>query len=114
VKKGISLLSCPHHIGVVVPDLNAAMNAYISALGIKFSVFEVDETNSVFSGSSDAFRLRIGFGTLGPSAMELIQPVSGETIHSRFLSERGGGIHHLGFLVSGFSKVKKQLEHFSY
>ena len=110
MKKGISLLSCPHHIGVVVPDLNAAMNAYISALGIKFSVFEVDETNSVFSGSSDAFRLRIGFGTLGPSAMELIQPVSGETIHSRFLSERGGGIHHLGFLVSGFSKVKKQLD----
>jgi len=112
--KGFSLLSCPHHIGVVVPDLSTAMDAYISTLGVSFSVFDLDETNSAFSGSSDSFRLRIGFGSLGVSAVELIQPVSGETIHARFLAEKGPGIHHLGFWVGDLSKARTQLEALGY
>ena len=39
-------------IGIVVPDLNAAMDGYIATLGVAFQVFDVDQTTSSFSGSS--------------------------------------------------------------
>jgi hypothetical protein len=39
-------------IGIVVPDLNAAMDGYIATLGVAFQVFDMDQTTSSFSGSS--------------------------------------------------------------
>ena len=107
-------LSFLHHVEIVVPDLNSAMDAYIAALNVGFSVFEVDETGSVFSGSSESFRLRIGVGSLGATAIELIQPVSGETIHSRFLAEKGPGLHHMGFWVASLRNATKHLEGLRY
>jgi len=46
-------------IALVVPDLEAAMDGYIAALGVPFGVFEATEKNSAFSGSSGRFRIRI-------------------------------------------------------
>ncbi len=39
----------------------------------------------------------MGFCFLGPIEMELIQPISGPTVYHEFLSEKGEGLHHLGF-----------------
>jgi catechol 2,3-dioxygenase-like lactoylglutathione lyase family enzyme len=99
-----------HHLGLIVPDLEVTMKAYIANFGLSFSVFELDETDSAFSGSSASFKLRVGFGFAGASAIELIQPVSGETIHSAFLRQNGPGIHHLGFWVDDLKSARKQLE----
>ena len=86
-------------LGIVVPDLNAAMDGYIATLGVAFQVFEVDETTSSFSGSSAGFRLRFAVALIGLSSIELIQPVSGLTIYSEQLKNRGPGIHHIGVYV---------------
>src|SRR5688572_850555 len=44
-------------LGILVPDLEAAMDGYIASLGVTFQVFEVDESTSAFSGSSSHFRI---------------------------------------------------------
>ncbi|MGH7867495.1 MAG: VOC family protein, partial [Candidatus Dormibacteraceae bacterium] len=85
------------------------MDSWHKNLGTSFSVFEVDETNSRFSGSVPKFKLRFGYGLMGPSAIELIQPLGGETIYSQYLLERGPGLHHLGFLVANLAASRSQL-----
>jgi glyoxalase/bleomycin resistance protein/dioxygenase superfamily protein len=91
----------PHldQLGIVVPNLNVAMDGYIATLGVAFQVFEVDETNSSFSGSSPNFQLRFAVALIGLSSIELIQPVSGSNIYSGRLKNRGPGIHHIGVYV---------------
>lgn len=101
-------------IGIVVPDLKAAMDAYIANLGIAFQVFDVDEKTSVFSGSSASFQIRFAVALVGSSSIELIQPVSGVTIYSDVLKTRGPGIHHMGIYVDDLPQAKKAMEHRGY
>lgn len=96
-------------IGVIVPDLEAAMDAYIATLGVPFAAFEVDQSTSAFSGSSPQFRIRIAIALAGALSVELIQPVSGVTLYSRHLDSHGPGIHHMGFYVNSLTKTKKAL-----
>lgn len=100
----------PHHVGIVVADLAPAMDVWHKSLGLSFWVFEVNETNSRFGGSGEVFTVRFAYGLMGASGIELIQPVGGETIYSRFLTEHGSGLHHLGFLVVDLAASKHQLE----
>lgn len=98
-----------HHVGLVVSDLDAAMNGYRESFGYSFFQFEVNQGNATLSGSSSTFSLRFGIGQLGPSLIELIQPVSGTTIYSRYLAQRGPGLHHLAFSAADLAAARKQL-----
>lgn len=88
-------------IGVVVRDFERAAKA-LEHLGIgPFSSIEIPH------GSA---RLKIGLVNLGGVQLELIQVVEGESIHSRFIKERGEGLHHIGFFVKEIDEVLKRLE----
>jgi len=90
-------LLTPHHVGIVVSNLGAAMDAYIANFRYTFFQFEVNERNAQFTGASAAFTLRFGIGQLGASVVELIEPVSGTTLYSQHLAKKGPGLHHLAF-----------------
>ena len=98
----------PHHVGIVVSDLEAAMNGYIKDLGYRFFQFEVNEGNASLSESSTTFSLRFGMGQLGLSFVELIQPISGTTLYSTYLAENGPGLHHLGYSALDIDAARKQ------
>jgi hypothetical protein len=49
-------------------------------------------------------------GQFGGLSIELIQPVSGRTIHQEFLKGNGPGIHHLGFYVLSLNAARKKLD----
>lgn len=100
----------PHHIGIVVSDLESAMDGYQAVLGAAFSVFEADETNSTFSGSSGTYRLRFGIGMAGATTIELIQPAAGVTYYSSYLAQHGPGLHHLAFGVKDIAAARAQLD----
>ena len=51
----------------------------------------------------------MAFTELGPVELELIQPISGESIWANFLREHGGGIHHLRFNVDALEPVQDYL-----
>lgn len=99
----------PHHTGIVVSDLETTMNAYIENFGYSFYQFEVNEANASLSGSSPSFLLRFGMGQLGLNLIELIQPVSGTTLYSQHLAQKGPGLHHLGFSALDVAAARKQL-----
>ena len=52
------------------------------------------------SVGSASFTLRLAIGQLGLNLVELIQPVSGDTLYSRRLDEEGPGLHHLAGVES--------------
>jgi len=97
----------PHHVGIIVRDLDAAMNAYIGDLGYSFYQFEVNDGNATLPGSSPSFSLQFGLGQLGVNLVELIQPVSGSTLYSQHLVEKGPGVHHLAFSTTDLAAARK-------
>jgi methylmalonyl-CoA/ethylmalonyl-CoA epimerase len=101
-------------IALITPDLQPAMDAYVATVGVRFHVFEVDERNSSFSGSSARFRTRIAVAPAGLTAIELIQPISGKTIHSEHLRTRGPGLHHIGIYVDSLADAIKILRRRGY
>jgi methylmalonyl-CoA/ethylmalonyl-CoA epimerase len=51
----------------------------------------------------------MAFTELGPIELELIQPLTGESIWADFLEEHGGGLHHIRFNVSEIEPVLEYL-----
>jgi methylmalonyl-CoA epimerase len=90
-----------HHIGVVVKDLDKAIE-YLTSLGI--GPFESPEppssgTEMQVLGKPIDCELKGSMAKVGQLKIELLQPVGGESHFSEFLSKRGDGVHHIGFVV---------------
>ncbi|MFN8036902.1 MAG: VOC family protein [Acidimicrobiia bacterium] len=92
----------------VVADLEAAQDAFRSALGCaRFNNLPATPLPYRYRGRAVECALALAFGRSGDVQIELIQPVSGEGTHVDFLAARGPGAHHLGFLVDD---VEAELE----
>jgi len=99
---GKSVFSKVDQIGIVVKDLDKTMKFCEKIFGVRsFSTVERDLGYA---------KLKTGFFWLGNIQIELIQVVEGKTIHSKFLEEKGEGIHHLGFFVKDMEKELNQLK----
>ena len=75
------------HVGVAVPDLEAALAFYQDVLGL----VPHPEVNA------DGARI-VSLG-LGESEVELLEPAQPGTPIDRYLARRGAGIHHICFRV---------------
>lgn len=75
------------HIAIAVPDLQAAIDRFVQDLGLEFN------------GTEDvpSARTTTAFLPVPGTRIELVHPLHGEGPIARFLSKRGGGIHHLCF-----------------
>ena len=77
-------------VGVIVRDLEKAMQDYSSLLGIgPFQTMYVEQMG-----------VRAAVAALGPIEVELIQPMSDENPIWKFLGDKAARIHHLGFYVA--------------
>jgi 4-hydroxyphenylpyruvate dioxygenase-like putative hemolysin len=87
-------------IGVIVKDLDQAVE-YYSSLGIgPFEPLDLTRIErSVYGKPARGIRNRSRVAQMGSVQLELLQPVSGESVQMEFLEKRGEGINHLGFLV---------------
>ncbi len=98
---GETVFSEVSQIGIVVKDFERTSKV-LEKLGIgPFSSIEIPHVSA---------KLKIGLVNLGGVQLELIQVVEGESIHSRFIKERGEGLHHLGFFVKDIDSALKSLE----
>src|SRR5262245_17295179 len=75
------------HIGLAVPDADAAATFYRDVLGI------------TARGPEHVDGARILHLDLGPSEVELLEPTDPESPIGRFLAKRGPGIHHVCYRV---------------
>ncbi|MFN2431932.1 MAG: methylmalonyl-CoA epimerase [Gemmatimonadota bacterium] len=78
------------HVGVAVRDVVEAASAYRAVLGL-----ELRDVEDVLGEG-----VRVGFLPLaGGPAIELLEPLEGDSPVARFLARRGPGVHHLSFRV---------------
>lgn len=95
------------HVGLVVRDVDRAMEFYSSAFGLgPWRVVEIPGT----SPEGQPWKLKLAFAPLGQVMLELIQVLEGRTLHRDFLEQRGEGLHHLGFEVDNFDRWLEALE----
>ncbi len=75
------------HVGIAVPDIEAALAFYRDVLGVEPHPPETADGASIVSLS------------FGESVVELLAPLEPDSPIARFLSRRGPGIHHICYRV---------------
>ncbi len=88
------------HIGIVVRDIEEALQVYESALALTLDeVVEVPDQH-----------VRVAFLPVGETNVELVQPTSGDTGTARFLEKRGEGVHHICLEVDDIAVALDRLK----
>jgi methylmalonyl-CoA/ethylmalonyl-CoA epimerase len=91
-----------HHIGLVVPKIEEAAQSFEKWLGLT-------ETTMPFDDRSQKVRVQFVHAGMG-TFIELIEPATAGSPVDRFLSDRGGGLHHLAFEVADFDRALEAAE----
>ncbi len=86
------------HLGIVIKDLDSALEFFENALPLKVTHKEDDQG------------MRIGFIPVGESSIELLQDVSGTSAVKKFLDKNGEGIHHIAFEVDDIHLAVEELK----
>jgi len=76
-----------HHVGVVVPSLDAGLRFWRDALGLHLTKRATIEEQGV----------RAALLKVGESEIELLEPLDADNGVGKFLARRGGGLHHVCF-----------------
>ena len=93
-------------IGIVTRDIDKAMKHWVEYLGIGpwrvISFTDKTITDFVVAGKpvTEPFKFILAFADVGDIEFELIQPVYGPNIYSKFLEEKGEGLHHIKEKIS--------------
>lgn len=85
------------HLGIAVPDLAAAIEAF-AALG-----FHVESTHDV-----PTEKVRTAFLPLGESHLELLEPTDPTSVIAKFLQKRTG-LHHVCVLVDDIEAAMAEM-----
>lgn len=103
-----SLYANPHHMAIVVRDMDKTVD-YYQSLGMGPFVpappiqitKRTDRGKPIAPGSG---KIKEVIGNMGMVRLQLIQPVEGESLFQEFLDTRGEGVHHYAFLVDDIEK----------
>jgi methylmalonyl-CoA/ethylmalonyl-CoA epimerase len=100
----------PYQIGVVVADMDKAVDYYSSLFGIgPFTVYEFRPEKHWYKEKASPLRLILGKAMWGNIELELLQHVEGKALHKEFLETHGEGLQHLGFLVPNYEETFDKL-----
>jgi len=88
------------HIGIAVKSIDEALKFWEDALGIKCTGREEVEEQKVITA----------FLPLGGTEIELLEPTSPDSPISKFIENRGEGIHHLALRVEDIETALKELK----
>ena len=88
------------HIGIVVRDIQAALQVYEAALGLPLKEIMPVPDQAV----------NVAFLPIGESNIELVQPTANDTGVAKFLEKRGEGIHHISIEVADIESSLAQLK----
>jgi methylmalonyl-CoA/ethylmalonyl-CoA epimerase len=88
------------HLGLACRSADAAEKLYAGALGMPVTHRETLE----------AMKLKVVKLRTGESVIELLEPLPGEDVVSKFLASRGEGIHHVCFEVEDVAAATVELK----
>jgi methylmalonyl-CoA/ethylmalonyl-CoA epimerase len=95
------LLIAIDHVGIAVPDLDAAIAFYATTFGLRVVHQEVTEEQGVHEAM-------LAVGDSG-SWIQLLAPLSEDSTIGRFLARRGQGIQQLAYRVRDIDSVSQIL-----
>ncbi len=90
------------HIGVAVPDVEAAMQFYRDVLDVPIR------------GPEEADGARIVHLQFDGAEVELLEPLQDDSPIAKFLARRGPGIHHICYRVGDLDAALAACRHFGY
>ena len=98
-------------VGIVVKDIEKAMEYYSKTFGIgPFRTVMFNPEKHWVDGKPFPVQLKLAFASLGGSVeLELLQPLS-EGPHKDFLETHGEGLQHLGFNVDNYDEWMSYLK----
>ena len=92
-------LGTVNHIGIAVRNLDEAKKVFSDALGLPCVEEKILPERGV----------RIAFLSSGNTTVELLEGTGPESTISKFVEQRGSGIHHICFEVEGIERVMREL-----
>src|SRR3954469_12578434 len=95
------LFTAIDHVGVAVPDLDAAIAFYETTYGMRLAHQEVNEEQGVREAM-------MAVGDSG-SHIQLLAPLNDESTIARFLDRSGPGIQQLAYRVADLDAVSSAL-----
>lgn len=112
--RGLSRMNLPNvnQIGILVPNIPEAVAYYTKLLNIgHWYRSNTVKHEAFYRGKPVNTEADIVLAFQGAMEIELIQVKhEGECVYSDMLKKSGGGIHHLGFTVSGYDKKLDQMK----
>lgn len=88
------------HLGIAVPDLDAALALYQDGFALHVHHREILEDQGV-----EAVALEIGQTTI-----ELLRPIRDDSPIGRFLADKGAGMHHIAYAVEDIEDALARLK----
>jgi methylmalonyl-CoA/ethylmalonyl-CoA epimerase len=101
-------------IGLVVPDMEKAIEAYTTILGLPrpnvIITDAYDQAQTQYRGSPSLARAKLAFFHLGQVDLELIEPIGSPSTWKEALDAHGYSVHHIAFQVKDTPQVVRTLE----
>ena len=101
-------------IGLVVPDVEAAAQAWAQVFGMPVPPIRttdpVEVAGTEYRGQPTAARAKLAFFSFENIQIELIQPLGGPSTWQEQLDQHGASIHHLGIQIQGMRDRQADLD----
>ncbi len=89
-----------HHIGIAVKDLDEGLAKYQGQLGFDLEGKETVESEDV----------EVAIFKVGESRIELLHSTNSDSVISKFIANRGEGIHHVAVEVDDMERELEELK----
>ncbi len=101
-------------VAILVKDLDEAAEHYWKLFGIGpwhfYTYGKPLVQRMTYHGQPAEYRMLVALSYLGPTRIELIQPLEGDTVYADFIEEHGYGVHHFGVLVDDMEAALAEAE----
>jgi 4-hydroxyphenylpyruvate dioxygenase-like putative hemolysin len=105
LNKGTVALTNISHLGVAVKNAEDTVGFISSIWDIGIPEVADYEAKPEELISGEPFRVRLVFIKFGTHTIELLQPLDDKSIWSKFIKEKGEGIHHIAYGVSNYDEM---------
>jgi len=100
-----ALVTAVDHVGIAVPDLDAAIAWYHDHLGMIVLHEEVNDDQGIREAM-----LSVRGAPRGSAQIQLMAPISDSSAIAKFLDKRGPGLQQLAYRVSNLDQLTERLE----
>jgi 4-hydroxyphenylpyruvate dioxygenase-like putative hemolysin len=106
---GTAQLTNLSHVGIAVENAEKTAKLLSSIWNIgQPEVFDYEPSaDDMIAG--EPFKVRLVFIKFGPLTIELLEPLDDKSIWSKFIAEKGEGIHHIALGVSNYDEMVETL-----